>query len=461
MGSINQLSILYIVLYALSLCLINPWGFERGDIWTEPKLFVVQTIITCNSWVILCCWRNQSSPVSSKWILGLGLWILFLFFGLISSLNSPFFWRSFWGQSTLGDGWIYWLILAVLVMSNALVLGLKPELLRAQVYGLLIGGVIVTFSIFPQLWDWRIDYTATSGIVSLSDPHMLESTVWQTHMPIGLYSNRGHTAIVLAQVAVLSLLGWRWGWIGVKTAIAIFILLGIGLYFTGLRGAGLAWLVAIAYMLWCCHPGVRQVIRRYGKFLAAGIGILIATALFSIKNLNSFTTGRLHLWQVSLQGIKERFWWGWGFDGFGIAFPFVGDWVQKHKGYLSDKVAVVEVLQIRDYTFKYLGIDDRIHTGILITNKAHNIILDTAISIGIVGLLFYGLLWWFSLRNTIKAPLLGIEAVPLAYLIYTLTWYESAQFSHIAWWACSIGLANRKNLISYLHLNKSNYEPDV
>ena len=36
----------------------------------------------------------------------------------------------------------------------------------------------------------------------------------------------------------------------------------------------------------------------------------------------------------------------------------------------------------------------------------------------------------------------GIEAVGIAYLVYTFTWYESAQFSHLAWWALSAGLAS-------------------
>lgn len=48
-----KLPALYSLLFALSLVLINPWGFQRGDIWTQPKLLAMHLITTCNSWVLL------------------------------------------------------------------------------------------------------------------------------------------------------------------------------------------------------------------------------------------------------------------------------------------------------------------------------------------------------------------------------------------------------------------------
>lgn len=438
-----KLPALYSLLFALSLILINPWGFQRGDIWTEPKLLAMHLITTCNSWVMLHHRRQGSFTIPATWKVGLGFWILFLGVGLIATLNSPFPLRSLWGQSTLGDGWVYWVLVAAFVLSNALVLRQAPALLKPQLYGLLIGGAIVALSIFPQVFDWRIDYTATSGLVSLSNPQMLESTVWQKQMPIGLYSNRGHAAFVLAVVAVLPFLGWRWGWVRPLLAIGICLLASAGLFLTQVRGADLALLAAAAYLLWRCQTEAarQRFIQRYGTklFLTSCLFFCVA-ALHYLKNLEQFSSGRLHLWQLSLRGIAERFLSGWGFDGFGIAFPFVADWAGKHQGYLLEKVAVAQVLKLDDFSFDYQGIDGQLHTGILITNKAHNLLLDTTLSVGVVGLLCYALLWWFFLKCTVRTRLLGIEAVAIAYLIYTLTWYESAQFSHLAWWALSVGL---------------------
>lgn len=448
-----KLPALYSLLFALSLILINPWGCQRGDIWTQPKLLAMHLITTCNSWVLLHQ-RQGSLTIPPTWKVGLGFWILFLGVGLTATRISPFPMRSLWGQSTLGDGWVYWVLLAAFVLSNALVLRLAPALLKPQLYGLLIGGLIVALSIFPQVFDWRIDYTATSGLVSLSNPQMLESTIWQRQMPIGLYSNRGHAAFVLAAVGVLTLLGWRWGWVRPLPATVICILASTGLFYTQVRGGGLALLVGATYLLWHWLWDTSRwwIIQRYGTTLCF-TSCLFAIAALSLKNLEQFSSGRLHLWQLSLRGIAERLLWGWGFDGFGIAFPFVADWTGRHHGYLLEKVAVAQVFKLDDFTFDYQGTDGKLHTGILIANKAHNLLLDTTLSVGVLGLLCYALLWWFFLKCTVRTTLVGIEAVAIAYLVYTLTWYESAQFSHLPWWVLSVGLG-------FPGRNGTDYEPD-
>ena len=458
-----KLPALYSLLFALSLILINPWGFQRGDIWTQPKLLAIYLITACNSWVIVHFTRRQGSlTIPLTWKVGLGFWTLFLGVGLTATLNSPFPLRSLWGQSTLGDGWVYWVLLAAFVLSNALVLRLAPALLKPQLYGLLIGGVIVALSIFPQVFDWRIDYTATSGLVNLSNPQMLESTIWQRQMPIGLYSNRGHAAFVLAAVGVLTLLGWRWSWVSLLPATVISILVSTGLFYTQVRGGGLALLVAAAYLLWRWgDDAIRRwvVQRRLNLFLTSCV--LAIAALLSLENLEQFSSGRLHLWQLSLRGIAERPLWGWGFNGFGIAYPFVADWTGRHQGYLLEKVPVAQVIALDDFTFDYQGTDLKLHTGLLIANKAHNLLLDTTLSVGVLGLLCYALLWWFFLKYTVRTTLIGIEAVAIAYLVYTLTWYESAQFSHLAWWALSLGLGSPRVPTQHCQgMNGSDYEPD-
>lgn len=90
----------------------------------------------------------------------------------------------------MGDGLLYWLLIAIFTLSNNLLLKLHPELFRSQLQGLIIGGVILALSIFPQVINWRIDYTATSG--QLFQSHILASTIFKNHQPIGLYSHRGH-----------------------------------------------------------------------------------------------------------------------------------------------------------------------------------------------------------------------------------------------------------------------------
>ncbi len=452
-----NLRTLYSLLFALSLVLINPWGFERGDIWTQPKLVAICLITLCNSGVIL---KRHRLALSLNWKVGLGLWTLFLGVGLTATLLSPFPLRSLWGQLTLGDGWLYWLLLALFTLSNALVLQIAPMLLQPQLYGLLIGGILVAFSIFPQVYDWRIDYTATSGLVSLSSPQMLESTVWQSQMPICLYSNRGHAAFVLAVLGVLPLLGWHWGWISLFPAIAVCLLASISLGYAQVRSGSLALLVSGTYLLWpYCPEALKRWVRQPWTKLCLTSCLLFGLAVLCLGNPEQFSSGRLHLWQLSLSGIAARPLWGWGFDGFGIAYPFIADWTGTHQGYLLEKVAVAQVMGLNEFTFDYQGTDGYLHTGILISNKAHNLLLDTTLSVGLPGLLCYVLLWGFFLRCTASAARPGIEAVAIAYLVYTFTWYESAQFSHLPWWALSVGLGcpSRLSLAS----QSRDYEPEV
>ncbi|WP_407883977.1 hypothetical protein [Scytonema sp. NUACC26] len=136
------------------------------------------------------------------------MWEIFLGVGLISTLTSPFPLRSLLGQEQMGDGLLYWVLIAIFTLSNTLLLRLHPELGRSQLQGLVIGSVILAISIFPQAINWKIDYTVTSG--QILRENILASTIFQNQQPIGLYSHRGHASFVLAATAVMTLVGWQW-----------------------------------------------------------------------------------------------------------------------------------------------------------------------------------------------------------------------------------------------------------
>ena len=204
--------------------------------------------------------------------------------------------------------------------------------------------MILALSIFPQILDWRIDYTATSGQVSEFNPEMLESTIWSTKMPIGLYSNRGHTAFPLAIEGVLTLLGLLWSWINPLIAGVLYVLVCTSLFYTQCRGAFLALLVALTYLLvrFRSDSNKRRIVMCYGvglllvSYLLFKASAILLTAELTPRplpnNLEEFSTGRLHLWELSLQGIAKRPLFGWGFDGFGIAYLFIADWMGRHRG---------------------------------------------------------------------------------------------------------------------------------
>ena len=322
---------LYGFLFGLSIISINPWGGDRGEIWTAPKLIVIQLIVILNLGIILRHVRKSPLVISTAWKLGLSLWILFVGVGTISTCLSPFPSRSFWGQSSLGDGLLYWFFVAAFVVSNALVLQLKPKLVRYQLYGLLAGGVILAIGIFLQVIDWRIDFTATSGQINnfySAYDDILKSSIYRGEMPIGFNTNRGEAAFPLAMTGVLTLLGLLWGWLSVPIAGLVYLLVSTFLFYTRCRGALLGLLVALTYLLvrFRSDSTKRNMIIYYGVgLLLVGYLIFKTSAAFltpesipqALPNnlrLRDFTSMqiRANAWQLSLKAIAQTtfFWLG-------------------------------------------------------------------------------------------------------------------------------------------------------
>ena len=430
---------LYTLLFTLSIILINPWGTSRGEIWTTPKVLIVLLIASLNLSIL---WQNRKAiQIPKSWKINRLLWEIFLGIGLISTLNSPFPFLSLWGQDQMGDGFLYWLLIAIFTLSNSLILKLRPELIRSQVKGILMGGVILAVSIFPQIINWRIDYTATMG--QLIQDNVLVSSIFQGHQPIGLYSHRGHAAFVLVVASVLILVCRNWGWLSVKVTAVMIIPVILALLLTQTRAGIIAVMIAIAYFLYQSSTAKRY--RRIAICTVLVSLLLISTVSASrhIQALNqlnfdrktlllkNLTSDRAWLWELGLQGISKRPFLGWGFDGFGIAYPYV---LNPHH--------IPKVIYIDNFSYDYLSQDGELAIEPLPTYKAHNLILDTTVSIGILGLLTYLALLGSYLFHLIKSPSQGIEAVVIAYLVFTFTWFDCAQFTHLSWSILSLADIN-------------------
>jgi len=411
----------YTLLFSLSIILINPIGAMRGEIWTQPKVFAISLICILN---FLMLWEDRENlKLPQSWKISRLLWEIFLGIGLIATLTSPFPWRSLFGQEQMGDGLLYWLLIAIFTLSNNLLLRLHPELARSQLQGLVIGGVILAISIFPQVINWRIDYTATSG--QLLQSNILRSTIFQNQQPIGLYSHRGHASFVLAAAAVMTLVGWQWQWINTRLAAIAGIIIIPALLLTQTRAGLLALLVATIYLL-----GRKHYKLLVPATLVCLLIIGIATSTRQMNNLpliKQITSNRVDLWQMANYRISLRPLLGWGMDGFGTAYSHV-----------RPGIKITKVIRLGDFSFDYQDENGQIKTAQLPTTKAHNLILDTTLSVGLLGLASYLALLGWCLWQVIKSPYRGIEAVFIAYLAFTFTWFECAQFTHLAWWSLSI-----------------------
>jgi len=413
---------LYILLFALSIILINPWGSSRGLIWTAPKVFVIWLIVGVN---LALLWEQRKAlTISRQWKISLILWTIFLSIGAISTLQSPFPLTSFFGQDQMGDGWLYWLLIAAFTLSNSLLLIVHPQLINSQFQGLLIGGMILSVSIFPQIIDWRIDYTATMGQMIGVD--VLASSIFQGQQPIGLYSHRGHAAIVLALIAITAIVGWFSRFTTTKLTAITLILTVPALLLTSTRSAILAWMVASVYLLRGKYYKILVGIVPIGV-IAIGIMTVNRPLDWSKPTIAQIMSSRSPMWTLSVRGIKKRPLFGWGFDGFGIAYP-----------YIRNPQVTPIVVNLDEFTYDYINIKGEISTREISTYKAHNWILDTTLSVGIFGLLAAMALWGYYVCLALNSSLGGIEAVVIAYLIFTFTWFDCAQYAHIAWWTMSL-----------------------
>lgn len=394
-------------------------GTMRGEIWTQPKVFIIVLISILN---LLNLWSERKQlKIPHTWKISQLLWQIFLGIGLISTITSPFPLFSLFGQEQMGDGLLYWLLIATFTLSNNLLLRLHPELTRSQLQGLVIGGIILALCIFPQAIDWRIDYTATTG--QLMQSNVLLSTIFQNQQPIGLYSHRGHASFVLASVAVLTLVGWQWKWISTRKTFVALALIIPALLLTQTRAGLLALIVATAYLLGRQH---------YKLIVPAALVCLliigITTSTRQINNLpviKQLTSDRIYLWQLSSRGINQRPLLGWGMNGFAIAYPHV----------LNSQWA--KIRRLDDFSFDFQRQYGHISTLALPTAKAHNLILDTTLSLGMLGMLSYLTLLGFCLYLLLQSPYRGIEAVVIAYVAFTFTWFDCAQYTHLVWWSLS------------------------
>lgn len=413
----------YTLIFCLSIIIINPWGLSRGEIWTQPKILIVLLITLLNLCIL---WDEKSAlTIPRSWKISAVLWLPFLATGFISTLNSPFPTISLLGQDQMGDGLLYWLLVATFTLSNTLLLKQHPEIFQAQIRGLLIGGVILCFSIFPQLINWRIDYTATMG--ELLKDNILVSSIFRDHQPIGLYSHRGHAAFVLVFMGILILLNRKHGWLSSTIATVILIPIVTALLLSKTRMAIIAGLIAVIYL-----KGRKSQKLLICVILVGLLTVSLNTTTRKIPGLPAIaqiTSDRINLWQIASRGLRQRPLFGWGFDGFGIAYPYSESQSQKHKP---------NVIRLADFSYEIQGKDGQIRTKLLPTYKAHNLILDTTLSVGILGMLFYAVLWGFYFYLAFQTSVGKIEVVAVAYLSFTFTWFECAEFTHLVWWMFSL-----------------------
>jgi hypothetical protein len=371
-------------------------------------------------------------------------WVIFLVFGLISTLQSPFPARSFWGHSITADGLVYWFLLAGFVLTNSLLLQRRPQLFRWQLIGILAGAALLALSMYPQMLNWKIDYTIHSGQLWPGTKHILVTGIHKSQQPIGSYSHRGYAGFTLAMASVLSVIALKNKWLPMYLTLPLTIFYTITLSLSGVRGAIVAMLMGWLWLFFVAPQ--RRVVARVLVVLSlvSVLGLGWATLDRRIENadvyastpmgvvLKHVTSDRVYLWWKAKKSITARPWLGWGFSGYSIADATILCGTS------------MELVALEEYYLYCKSDFGDVVTKVEESTSAHNFFLDKALSLGILGTASYLVLLGCYVANVSKMSPLALGAI-IAYFVYLITWYDSGQLSHQAWWVLSFQVFQKDN----------------
>ena len=436
---------------------INPWGGGHEGVWNAPReggmaLFALAALAG-----VLLERRGRGLSVGGGALLALLASAGFLLAGAASTLLSPQPIWSWTGYPSVGDGLRFWALGVAFAWAVFLALETRVLSPRGLFGALLLALGLHALAVFPQVVDWKLDYTQTQGQTYVrcfdrertdcyENPNATASGIYRGQMPIGLTSHRGHAAGVLALLGLVAA-----GLYLRSPRPGLLLLFGLGalaLWFTQTRGGWLAlWgtLAPLALGLTWKRPGrLRPALAlflvgalSYGLYLALGQMGVQEPRRFpelgaSFAEANAYSSGRLELWRKALAALPLRPWLGWGFDGYARASPHAVDWNGEDRRFVPAALSLpVRLVQGEDRLF-YL--EDPTGLRLLAPApyaKAHNLFLDLLLSVGVLGGAAYLLWLGAALRQASWAKLPFALAVA-GYLLYGLTWYDSVHVTPLA-----------------------------
>ena len=279
-------------------------------------------------------------------------------------------------------------------------------------------------------------------------------------MPIGLYWHRGHAGFVMAFAASLALAMGLESWWPRSVSLGVATLLVAG---TALSATRAPWLA-----LGCATGAafVIDVVRRRATpgrwapvFVSVGIGVLAALGVhqlaaapkthnlaaeraISYATIDSAASGRVELWRHAWQLIQARPVLGWGFHSFG---PVVVSGAQPGIGLRLPDPG----LRTQGTTFGWMVLpggqepNGDVRSVRIPSNRAHNMWLDWAVQLGVVGCVLVALVMALLLWAGLRQPNTLLVTPIVAYLVYGLFWYDSPQYTPMVYLVLGLALGFR------------------
>jgi len=215
-------------------------------------------------------------------------------------------------------------------------------------------------------------------------------------------------------VAVMSALRQRWG-IKKIGYLIVFVILMIGQYVVGSRGALVGDAATIGYFFWMNRYRAQLVFVSVSGLLVSLLypAVWLRFVAPDTAGGDNGGSGRIPIWKVGFAALKHYWLFGAGFSNFPVA-----------------------------YNQYFLTVWNTFYTGW--SRGPHNIILEAAVELGVVGLALLCLGWWYTFR--------ALRHIPRGHRFYDLRimieggifgTFVNALFVHImlqkfTWWMFAI-----------------------
>lgn len=308
---------------------------------------------------------------------------------------------SWWGAADRFGGGATWVVHGAAAVIGASVVRRSHDL-RVLARGVSVGAIVVTAVVSAQRLGWDV---VVGGSVTRPGGPLGNADFLGAYASLALLVALGaaldhaaddrwrlaHTVAALGAGTCLIVSGTRAGWVGV--AVGLVVLGVLIARRSGTTGRQAMVVVALA------------VLGLIGLGMWAGVGHRLATVF------DGTAAGRVATWERTASVVGERPVLGWGPEGFAEGFG-----------------RSVDESWERSYGRR------------LTPDRAHNGLLDVAVSTGLLGLAVYvgllaraGGLVRRSLRGTASATSVGVAAALIAYLVQQQFLFQLFDVDAIAW----------------------------
>lgn len=389
-----------IITWGAYLSLLTPLIYNKNYYFpfVGPKslYFMAFCQIVFFAWLILALYKKKYRPKLNIVLLAFSLFIFIMAVSTISGVDPS---RSFWSKFERMTGLLMWLNIFGFLLAVSSTFKTFTEWKRIFFVSLGIAFVVAVLGLLEKLGVKSITFSDRGGATLGNTSFLGSYLIFNFFLALYLFTQERKEIFMKA---------------GLGFSAALFLLV---IYLQGARAAlavSVGGLVLIGLLFWAFKVK-NKIWGLLGK-IALGISVLAVLASIVLLYLpnnpvhNQFgkmaTQGRFANWGIAERGFLERPFFGWGPENYDILFP-----KYFNPCLFTDKCG-----------------------GEFWFDRTHNIILDTLVAMGAIGLLAYlgifvSLIWMLSRKyfkeKSIDFWTFGFFVVlPVGYFIQNLTVFD-------------------------------------